>query len=239
MPFVPKVMVDYLAKSLLVTWQHPEDSLFADGAILVNRHGEPLLREIASPERELAIARQPEKTAYVLLDRRLADRYNSWPQFISTAPQIAYAYVDDYLRMRPDVAISGESLDLVATERGVPSDILRRTVELYKPELPKTARTRIVNRQATAARGRSMGAARTGKVVFYDHRGRSLHQPLISGARRERRVSPGLLRLAKMAQGEWSLGSWTAHRVGDHQWPVGRQDPVRRNTRHRLATHAD
>ena len=52
-------------------------------------------------------------------------------------PQIAYAYVDDYLRMRPDVAISDKSLDVVAKQRGVPSEILRRTVEQYNLEFAR------------------------------------------------------------------------------------------------------
>jgi succinate dehydrogenase/fumarate reductase flavoprotein subunit len=130
-PFVPKALLRYWAKSLLVTWQHPEDSLFTDGAILINRDGERFCNETVTPERELAIAQQPKKVAYVLLDRRLAERYSSWPHFISTAPQIAYAYVDDYLRIRPDVATTSNSIEGLAARRGLPADRLRRTVDTY------------------------------------------------------------------------------------------------------------
>lgn len=110
LPLVPRFVVDAYIKRLLVTWQHPENALFDDGAILLNRNGRRFCNEKIWPEREIAIAGQPAKQAFLLLDRRLCDRYSRWPHFISTAPKIAYAYVDDYLRLRPDVAVAGASL---------------------------------------------------------------------------------------------------------------------------------
>jgi fumarate reductase flavoprotein subunit len=115
-----------------VTWQHPEDALFGEGAILVNRRGERFCDERCSPAREIAIAAQPGKCAYILLDRRLAERYSRWPHFISTAPEIAYAYVADYLRLRPDVTIQAESLERLAAARGLPPDALSGTVERFR-----------------------------------------------------------------------------------------------------------
>ncbi|MEW4530838.1 FAD-dependent oxidoreductase [Maioricimonas sp. JC845] len=129
MPLVPQFLVNSLIRRLLVTWQHPEDSLFADGAILVNAHGERFCNELDSPAREIAIAQQPDKQAYLLLDARLAALYSDWPKFISTAPKIAYAYVDDYLRLRPDVACSGATPAHVARQRGLPADALQQTVD--------------------------------------------------------------------------------------------------------------
>ncbi len=98
---LPAWVMQRMIKRLLVTWQHPENALFRDGAVLLNRHGRRFVHECAEPRREIAVAEQPEKLAYILLDRRLIQRYSSWPHFISTAPDIAYAYVDDYLRLRP------------------------------------------------------------------------------------------------------------------------------------------
>ena len=112
-PRIPKWIMRAMTKRLLVTWQHPENALFADGAILLNKNGERFVNEMASPEREIAIADQPDKIGYILLDGRLIERYSKWPHFISTAPDIAYAYVDDYARLRPDVTHVEATLEKV------------------------------------------------------------------------------------------------------------------------------
>ena len=101
----PGWLIRAIAKQLLITWQHPEHSLFRNGAILVNRDGQRFCNELESPTRELAITRQPNKQAYILLDQLLVEQYSKWPHFISTAPKIAYAYVTDYLKRRPDIAL--------------------------------------------------------------------------------------------------------------------------------------
>jgi fumarate reductase flavoprotein subunit len=118
-------------KRLLVTWQHPENALFDDGAVLVNRAGRRFTDERRWPEREIAVARQPEKQTFLLLDRRLVERYSAWPHFISTAPDIAYAYVRDYLRLRPDVAVAGDSLAEIARRRDIDVAALGRTVDEF------------------------------------------------------------------------------------------------------------
>jgi len=133
MPMTPKVIMDAVIKRELVTWQHPENALFDDGAILVNNEGQRFCDERSSPEREIAVSNQPGKIAYLLLDKRLSEKYNEWPHFISTAPEIAYAYVDDYLRLRPDVAVKGTSLGELAEARGIPSAALQETVDDRKP----------------------------------------------------------------------------------------------------------
>ena len=131
MPLVPKAVIHRRIKRLLVTWQHPEDSLLDNGAILVNREGRRFTDERASPEREIAVAAQPEKIAYIVLDERLIDVYSEWPNFISTAPEIAYAYVADYLKLRPDVAAEAGSLAELARTRALPADGLRQTIEQF------------------------------------------------------------------------------------------------------------
>ena len=91
-PLMPTFLMSLMIRRLLVTWQHPEDALFEDGAILVNARGERFCDELRSPEREIAIAKQPHKICYIVLDGRLIERYSQWPNFISTAPKIGYAY---------------------------------------------------------------------------------------------------------------------------------------------------
>jgi len=131
MPLVPRFLVHAMIKRLLVTWQHPENALFHDGAILVNTRGERFTNETLGPDREVAIAAQPGKICYILLDERLINRYSAWPHFISTAPKIAYAYVADYLRLRPDVAVAGSSLASVAARRGLPGESLKETIDTF------------------------------------------------------------------------------------------------------------
>lgn len=131
MPLVPRRVIHWMVKRLLVVWQHPEDALLADGAILVNREGRRFCDESASPGREIAVAAQPGKVAFLVLDERLAERYAAWPHYISTAPEIAYAYVQDYLRLRSDVTVAGPSLAVLAAARGLPVGQLERTVEAY------------------------------------------------------------------------------------------------------------
>jgi len=120
-----------MVKRLLVSWQHPEDSLLTDGAILVNRAGLRFCDESVSPEREIAVAAQADGLAYLLLDERLASLYSAWPHYISTAPEIAYAYVRDYLKLRPDVTIERSDLRSLAIARGLPPDSLTKTVERF------------------------------------------------------------------------------------------------------------
>lgn len=129
LPLVPRSLLARYARRLLVTWQHPEDALFRDGAILVNRQGKRFTDETLSPQRELDLARQEDRVGWILLDQALTMKYSAWPHFVSTAPEIAYAYVEDYLRLRPDVAERHMDLATLATSRGLDGEALQRTVE--------------------------------------------------------------------------------------------------------------
>lgn len=130
-PLLPQSLINWRIKRLLLTWQHPENSLFDDGAILINQEGRRFCNETDSPAREIAISEQPGKAAYILLDERIAAHYSAWPHFISTAPQIAYAYVDDYLKLRPDVSVAGETLETIASHRQLDVTQLKETVAQF------------------------------------------------------------------------------------------------------------
>jgi succinate dehydrogenase/fumarate reductase flavoprotein subunit len=128
LPWIPDALMGAMIRRLLVTWQHPENTLFDDGAILVNQQGERFCDERIWPDREIATARQLGKIGYILLDERLIERYSSWPHFISTAPKIAYAYVADYLKLRADVAVSADSVEAIASARALPAAALRESI---------------------------------------------------------------------------------------------------------------
>ena len=117
------------AAGLLVTWQHPENSLYDHGAVLVNRNGRRFVDETAAPE--LAIPRQSEKTAHIVFDRAVAETFSSWPNFVSTAPKTGYAYVEDYRRLRPDLYHEGSSLKELAESIGVDSATFAATIDDY------------------------------------------------------------------------------------------------------------
>jgi fumarate reductase flavoprotein subunit len=131
MPLVPPWIIRWMIKRMLVLWQHPEDAILTDGAILVNLEGQRFCDETVSPQREIAVAAQSQKAAYLLLDERLTARYSQWPHYISTAPEIAYAYVRDYLRLRADVAVERPDIAAVAASRGLPGQTLAETVGRY------------------------------------------------------------------------------------------------------------
>lgn len=128
LPLVPQFIIHHYIKRLLVTWQHPENAMFDDGAILVNVHGRRFCNEKQWPEREIAIAEQPNESAFLLLDERLCERYSKWPHFISTAPKIAYAYVDDYLKLRKDIAVEGDSIETLFRKTRMDRNALEETV---------------------------------------------------------------------------------------------------------------
>jgi succinate dehydrogenase/fumarate reductase flavoprotein subunit len=131
MEHTPRFVINALIKRLLVTWQHPENALFDQGAILINKEGRRFCNEKAWPGREIAVAKQTDKAAYILLDERLCGLFSSWPNFISTAPKIAYAYVEDYLKLRPDIASTAKILDVVAANAGLPAENVVQTVQSF------------------------------------------------------------------------------------------------------------
>jgi succinate dehydrogenase/fumarate reductase flavoprotein subunit len=139
-PLVPQAIISSMIRRLLVTWQHPENSLFEDGAILVNARGERFCDESVWPDREITIANQPGKICYILLDHRLTLHYSQWPHFVSTAPKIAYAYVKDYLKLRPDVTVKSATLKGIAEKRGFQPEILQQTVDVYNHQATRQAK---------------------------------------------------------------------------------------------------
>jgi len=146
-PLIPSFLMNAMIRRLLVTWQHPENALFDDGAILINKNAERFCDETKSPEREIAIANQPGKYCYILLDQRLIERYSRWPHFISTAPKIAYAYMEDYLKLRPDIAVKAESLSQLAKKSGLPENAVEENV-LEENVLEKTITDSNAQKQA-------------------------------------------------------------------------------------------
>jgi succinate dehydrogenase/fumarate reductase flavoprotein subunit len=128
---LPRGILARFAKELLVSWQHPEDAIFKKGAILVNSSGQRFTDETATPSREIAVAKQANKVAFLVLDQTIALQFSRWPNFVSTAPFIAYAYLEDYKRFRPDIFSQVLSWQDAAKRISCNSDILQQSVAEY------------------------------------------------------------------------------------------------------------
>ncbi|HEY8357152.1 MAG TPA: FAD-dependent oxidoreductase [Ramlibacter sp.] len=116
-PFVMQFVTTALAPSL---------ALFEAGARLVNQRGERFGNEADRPA--FAVPQQPGGCAWIVLDAALAQRFSAWPHFVSTAPGVAYAYVPDYLRNRPDVTVRAPTLEALALRLGMDACALSRSL---------------------------------------------------------------------------------------------------------------
>jgi fumarate reductase flavoprotein subunit len=123
-PFITKFMTASLA---------PEPSLLRAGAILVNRHGARFADELNKPE--LQVSNQPDKEAFIVFDNRVADMFEKWPNFVSTAPGISYAYLDDYRRTRKDLYHQAPTIEALAKDIGVPPTSLRSAIDEHNAGL--------------------------------------------------------------------------------------------------------
>ncbi len=114
---LPPSILRPFVMQFLTTALAPSTDLFQAGAVLVNRRGERFCDESDQPA--LSVAQQEGKQAWILLDQRLARQFSAWPHFVSTAPGVAYAYVPDYLRNRPDVSAQAPTLQALAQTLGM------------------------------------------------------------------------------------------------------------------------
>lgn len=105
------------------------DKLFLQGAMLVNQGGERFCDEFDKPVWNLA--EQSGQIGYVIFDARLARRFTAYPYFISTAAGIAYAYLPDYRRSRPDVYASAATLEALAKKIGADPAMLAASVRQH------------------------------------------------------------------------------------------------------------
>lgn len=123
---MPPALLRPFVMSFVTTALAPSPSLFAEGAILVNSDGKRFTDECDRPA--YALPDQPGKTGYILLDERIARMFSAWPHFVSTAPGVAYAYVADYRRNRPDIFHAAPTLDALGALLKMPNGWLAHSV---------------------------------------------------------------------------------------------------------------
>jgi succinate dehydrogenase/fumarate reductase flavoprotein subunit len=130
---MPSALLRPFDMSFVTTALAPSPELFAAGAILVNKAGERFTDETDAPA--YALPDQPDKVGYILLDDRIAQRFSAWPHFVSTAPGVAYAYVADYRRNRPDIFTAAPTLEALGSKLGMPGSALSASVARHNADL--------------------------------------------------------------------------------------------------------
>ena len=130
---LPQAMLRPFLMSFLTTALAPSPAMFHNGAILINKRGHRFCDERERPA--YALPDQPDQVAYILIDQRIATLYSAWPNFVSTAPGVAYAYIPDYRRSRPDICTQAASLNELARKLGMDAAALGGTVAEYNKSI--------------------------------------------------------------------------------------------------------
>lgn len=135
---LPEAIIRPFVMAFITSVLQPSQAIYEAGAILVNREGRRFGDETG--DLALALSQQPGGAAFMLLDRRIAERFSRWPHFVSTAPGAGYAYVQDYRRHRRDLWHQGNTLEALARSLGVPEDALQKSVSEYNQTVAGRAR---------------------------------------------------------------------------------------------------
>lgn len=127
--YLPAWILRPFLMSFLTTAVSPSTDLYKEGGVLINKNGQRFTDELAKPNRDMA--KQPERIGWIVLDEAVAQKFSAWPYFISTAPGVAYAYLKDYQRNRPDIFHRSETLEGLASSMGVPPQALAESIRQY------------------------------------------------------------------------------------------------------------
>jgi hypothetical protein len=111
---LPAFVIKPFVRSFLTGSMVPDPQVYEAGAILVDTQGGKISDWMSAG---IQVAKLPKKQCYVILDERLAKKFNNWPHFFATAPGVAYAYFKDFQRSRPDLVHTAYTL----AELGCPS----------------------------------------------------------------------------------------------------------------------
>jgi hypothetical protein len=135
---LPQRLLRPFIMGFLTTALMPSLELYRQGALLINRDGERFTEEVSDPSDDMPD--QPNGEAFILMDGELAKTFEAWPNFISTAPGVAYAYLEDYRRNRQDIFFAADSLSELAVKTGMDPLNLEASVADYNSTKAKGAR---------------------------------------------------------------------------------------------------
>ncbi len=114
---LPSAIAQHIMAQFLTSFLGPSPKLFESGALLLNEEGR-VMDDLSSDGLSQKGGDQP---FWIVFDAETADQFRKWPGYISTAPGVAYAYLGDYMRMRPDVSTEAPSIDALASKIGLNS----------------------------------------------------------------------------------------------------------------------
>ncbi|MCY4087278.1 MAG: FAD-dependent oxidoreductase [Actinomycetia bacterium] len=126
---LPQRVLRPFLMSFLTTALGPSPELYERGAVLINSDGDRFTDELDTPS--LDVPTQPGSVAWIVFDHRVAETFSAWPHVVSTAPGIAYAYLADYRRNRPDIYHEARTTAGLAVSIGVSPRALTETLEAY------------------------------------------------------------------------------------------------------------
>lgn len=123
MSHVPQTILRPFLMQFLTTALAPSLTLFEAGAVLVNQDGQA----VSGDPRKLAYALADESgnRGWIILGQDIARRFSAWPDFISTAPGVAYAYLADYARNRKDIYTQADSISVLAARLHMQEPLLQ------------------------------------------------------------------------------------------------------------------
>ncbi|WP_052460710.1 FAD-dependent oxidoreductase [Microbacterium gorillae] len=124
---LPPRLLGVLMRGALTSWVGPNNTMYAAGAILVNERG----RRVANEDSDKLLARgvaADSNKGYMVFDGALAQKFSAWPNPVSTFPGVAYAYVQDYARYRPDMFYKADTIAELAEKAGIDAAGLAETV---------------------------------------------------------------------------------------------------------------
>lgn len=122
-----------LVLSYITTQIGPEPALFRHGAVLVNKRGQRFTDECDKPA--YALATQPDRAGFIVMDRVVMDKFCAFPHFVSTASGTAYAYLQDYKRSRKDLYTEAQTIPSLARKIGVDEKSLCETIAAHNESL--------------------------------------------------------------------------------------------------------
>ena len=127
--WLPQWILRPFLMSFLTTAVSPSTDLYREGGVLINKDGKRFTNELDKPNKDMA--KQPERIGWIVMDSMVAKKFSAWPYYISTAPGVAYAYIDDYRRNRPDIFHCAPTLEELAASMGVSGQALFETIAHY------------------------------------------------------------------------------------------------------------
>jgi fumarate reductase flavoprotein subunit len=132
---LPKRLLAYVIRGALTSWVGPNVAMYHRGAILVGPNGERVANEDTDRAMARAVAAEPANAGYMIFDARVARTFSAWPHPVSTFPGVAYAYVEDYRRYRPDTFHRADTIEELAQSIGIAPATLRSTIDGWNTDV--------------------------------------------------------------------------------------------------------